>query len=358
MATQMIDTLACALVLVLANAAAQDPTGDPAPVATAPDPKLAWPRDTQRVVCTVAGTDYTLKDLLAHVAERHYPPIQKLMESPGGAGFLQSPRMAEWVRAFADVKTLELEATDRKLAFDDARSALGDALKRDFETWMTAYRARREREGAPLELTQDRINLLLSEYQRDEGLRSEAKGWLDALVPAVPIEATGKLRDFYEARPQFFGGAVDIAQILIEHRDPRTLELKTGEAHANAWKKVADVRSRLLADGSNFEDVARLLSDDRRTARHGGRLDGLRRFDPRLPAALCRTAWNLKDGEISEPFESPYGIHIVKRIGYEHLYYVVFTDQIKADIASTMRKLEQEDLLFAARERRGVTLRY
>ena len=81
MATQMIDTLACALVLVLANAAAQDPTGDPAPVATAPDPKLAWPRDTQRVVCTVAGTDYTLKDLLAHVPERHYPPTHKLPDA-------------------------------------------------------------------------------------------------------------------------------------------------------------------------------------------------------------------------------------------------------------------------------------
>ena len=87
-------------------------------------------------------------------------------------------------------------------------------------------------------------------------------------------------------------------------------------------------------------------------------MSGIQRFDPRLPASVCRVAWQLRDGEISEPFESPYGIHIVKRVGYRHLYYVLFTDRIKPEIAATMRRAAQEDMLFSARERQSVVLRY
>ncbi|MBI5852671.1 MAG: peptidyl-prolyl cis-trans isomerase [Planctomycetes bacterium] len=341
------------LLLAAAGAlVAQEPAGE------APSSKLVWPKDQDRAVCTVAGRDYTLKQLLEHIAERHYPPMLKLMETASGRSYLESPRLAEWVRAFADSKALELEAADRGIGFDAARDALGEALKRSFEDWLKSYRERREREGAPLELTQERVNLLLTDHQRDEGLRTEVDGWLDALVPAIPLEAHGKLRDWYEDHPQYFGGVVNVAQILIEHRDPRTLELKVGTAQAEAQKKLADVRARIAPDGANFEEVARAHSDDRRTAREGGRLDGILRFDQRLPAALCRTAWRLKDGEVSEPFESPFGIHIVKRIGYTHRYYVIFTDQIKPEIAATMRKEQQEELLFGVRERRGVTLRY
>lgn len=346
------------LVVAVAGLRAQDPATTTAPAAEPQPQKLAWPRDAERVVCIVAGREFTLKQLLEHLAERHYPPMLKLMETASGRSYLESPRIAEWVRAFADIKALELEAQQRDVGFDAARDALGDALKRDFEGWLESYRKRRERDGAPLELTQDRINLLLTDYQRDEGLRTEVAGWLDALVPAVPLEATGKLRDYYEAYPQYFGGVVNVAQILVEHRDPRTLELRTGKELEAAWAKLADIRARIAPDGSNFEELARAHSDDRRTAREGGRLDGIRRFDERLPAALCRTAWRLRDGEVSAPFESPYGIHLLKRIGYTHNYYVIFTDKLKPEIAATMRRQEQEDLLFTAREKHAVTLRY
>ncbi|MFO1054548.1 MAG: peptidylprolyl isomerase [Planctomycetota bacterium] len=325
---------------------------------TAPAQKLSWPKDAGRRVCSVAGRDFTLRDLLTHIAERHYPGMLKLMDTPAGLGYLQSPKVAEWVRAFADVKSLEIEAAARELDFEKVREQLGEPLKQDFEAWMKTYQDQRAQQGSPLELTQERVNLLLTDYQRDEGLRTEVQGWLDVLVPETPLDAGGKIREFYEDHPQYFGGVVTLAQIFVETRDPRTLELKTGKDREASLAKLADIRARLLADGSNFEEVARLMSDDHRTAREGGRLDGVKRFDQRLPAAICRTAWNLKDGQISDPFESPYGVHIVKRIGYRHLYYVVFGDRIKADVAATMRRIAQEDLLFDLRRRFGTTLWY
>lgn len=320
--------------------------------------KLAWPRDRDRVICRVGGEDHTLADLIAHLDARHYPGMSKLIETPSGAGYFGHPLMAGWVRQYADVVALETVAKSRGIDYSEAKVQLGDSLRKAFEVHLGHYVERREREGNPVELTQDRVDLLLARFQREHGLGVEVQGWLDVLVPSVPVDATGQLRTFYEDHPQWFGGAVDIAQILVQHRDPQTLELKTGEAREEAYRRLADVRARLKPDGSNFEAVARLLSEDGRTAGDGGLMTGIRRFDDRLPAAICRTAWQLEDGEVSEPFESPFGIHIVKRLGYEHLYYVIFHDDLRAQISDTMRRSGQENELFGAREKYGVELLY
>jgi hypothetical protein len=320
--------------------------------------KLAWPRDRERVICRVDGTEHTLLDLLEHIQERHEPRMLALMDLPTGEAYLQHPRMASWVRQYADVVALESEAKSRGLGYEDAEEALGTALRKGFEVHLEGYVERRARSGSPVELTQERINLLLADYQRDFGLECEVRGWLDALVPAVSTEETQRLRTFYDEHPQWFGGVVTISQIMVEHRDPRTLELLTGDARRAAYAKLADIEARLAPDGSNFEEVARLLSDDERTARSGGRMSGIERFDDRLPAALCRTAWRLRDGQVSAPVESAFGIHIIKRISYKHRYYVVFTDAIRGEVADTMRRSEQENMLFGARERHGVQLLY
>lgn len=353
--TCLLPLLTCAALIARAPAQ-EEPTKAKEPAAT--PQKLEWPRDRDRVICRVAGTDYTLIQLLEHIQERHEPRMLALMELPTGAAYLQHPRMASWVRQFADVIALEGEAKSRGLSYEDVEATLGNALKKGFELHLEGYVDRRARSGSPVELTQERINLLLADYQRDFGLECEVRGWLDALVPAVSVEETQRLRAFYDEHPQWFGGVVTISQIMVEHRDPRTLELLTGDARRAAYAKLADIEARIAPDGSNFEEVARLLSDDERTARNGGQMAGIERFDDRLPAVLCRTAWQLRDGQVSTPVESAFGIHIVKRISYKHRYYVVFTDAIRGEVADTMRRAEQENMLFGARERSGVRLLY
>lgn len=354
-----------AAALLFGQILAQDPaaTTDSAPAASpaaqdAATAKLQWPRDRERVVCRVGGVDHTLEALLAHIAERHYPGMLALVDGPTGKGYFEHPVMASWVRQYADVVALEAVALRRGITYADAREELGNALRRAFEAHLEDYSARREREGRPIELTQERVDLLLTDFQRDHGLGVEVQGWLNVLVPAIPLDQTQRIRDFYADHPTWFGGVVTVAQILVQHRDPVTLELKTGAAREAAFARLADVRRRLKPDGSNFEEVARLLSEDRRTAREGGRLSGIERFDERLPAAICRAAWSLKDGEVSEPFESPFGIHLVKRVEYKHLYYVIFNDRIAAEVADTMQRAAQEDLLFETRANAPIVLRY
>ena len=48
----------------------------------------------------------------------------------------------------------------------------------------------------------------------------------------------------------------------------------------------ADIKARLKPDGSNFEEIARLYSDDTKTGKDGGILQGVHRYDDRLPDSL------------------------------------------------------------------------
>jgi len=142
----------------------------------------------------------------------------------------------------------------------------------------------------------------------------------------------------------------------VQHRDAGTGILLAEEGRARANERIAEIRARLRPDGSNFEDVAARWSDDTRTAHEGGLLGSLHRFDDRMPATLCRAAWNLRDGEISDVVESQYGWHIVKRIDFNQQIFMLFTDDAMPAIRTIMRRARQEERLFEARKTANVQL--
>ena len=151
-------------------------------------------------------------------------------------------------------------------------------------------------------------------------------------------------------------GQVRVAHILVQHRDGGTGILLAEEGRARANERLAEIRARLRPDGSNFEDVAARWSDDTRTAHEGGLLGGLFRFDDRMPAALCRAAWSLRDGEVSDVVETQYGWHIVRRIDFSQQVFMLFSDDTLPGIKTTMRRARQEARLFEARKTANVQL--
>lgn len=317
---------------------------------------LEYPRDEDRAIAKVDGREITLEEMVRHIEERHRPGFRQFLSSPAGNLYFRSPTIATWVRQYADVVALKSEARSRNLDFRAAEQHLADALKSGFEAWLQAYVEGREQQGRPVTLDQDRIDRLLTDFQNDFGLETEVQGWLDFLVP--DDKTAEEVRDYYTDHARIFGGRITIAHILIYDRDPYTGILLDGDAKIAAAEKLADVRARLRKDGSNFEEVASLLSDDRRTAVRGGLLANVARFDPYLPAALCRKGWYLADGEVSEPFRSRYGTHIVKKISFEMNTFVLWTEEIQPRVRQTMRQHGQENLLFDLRERRRVELLY
>ena len=96
------------------------------------------------------------------------------------------------------------------------------------------------------------------------------------------------------------------AHILIKVGQKDTEEQKT-----QAKEKIDSIYAALLA-GDDFEALARKYSDDPGTARKGGVMPII--GPGSTVQAFEEVAYATPSGEISEPFLSPYGFHIIKMI--------------------------------------------
>jgi len=363
------------LALLATSTAAQGPPASvkrspPAPAAPqrAQDRfvRLRYPRDRDHVVATVDGAPITLEELCRHIDGRHHPGFCRELEgppdqaspegSPGGALILESDLMAPWVRHYAYIKALQADAKARGVDVSGAEETISAALKAGFQEYLDRYVAGLKAQHLPTELPQRRINRLLADYQFANGLACELQGWIDFLAPEQPWSEQ-QLHDFFEDNVRSFGGAVSIEHILVQHRDAGTGILLDEEGRRRAATRLAEIRGRLAKDGSNFEEVARLYSEDTKTAPGGGRIDGVERFDQRMPAAICRAAWFMKDGEISDLIETQYGFHIVRRIALVQKQYIIYTPGAMPAVRMMMKKSERENLLFDALKKHPVDLR-
>lgn len=317
-------------------------------------PQLNWPRDRALTVAVVGDRKLTLADLAQHIEERHQPRFREFLATVEGNRLLASDLLAPWVRQFADIMALREEARSRKLDLDTAEPLLADALKSGFESWLAVYTDDLAARGISTELSQQRVNRLLSDWQMRSGLGAELQGWIDFLTRD---EATvGQLREFFVDNARAFGGKVTMAHILVQHRDAGTGLLLRDDLRAAAFARMADVQARLRPDGSNFAEVAKLMSEDTRTAPSGGVLSGVERYDQRLPAILCRTAWALADGQVSDVVESQYGLHVVLRIKFDQQRFMLFTDAAIPTVRMFHHRDLQERTLFGAREKYRVEL--
>jgi peptidyl-prolyl cis-trans isomerase SurA len=105
-------------------------------------------------------------------------------------------------------------------------------------------------------------------------------------------------------------GKITIAQILFAVPQGAANQIK-GQA-----KKLADSVYNALEKGSDFSTLAKKFSDDRTTFMTGGLMPefGTAKYD----SVFEDHAFSLKkNGEISKPFETKFGYHIIKRISAE-----------------------------------------
>lgn len=98
------------------------------------------------------------------------------------------------------------------------------------------------------------------------------------------------------------GTEVELAQIIIEPRVSK-------QAEQDAIDRLNQLRERILG-GSSFATMAILYSEDPGSNRNGGEYKGIKRgvFVKEFEAI----AFNLRPGEVSMPFRTEYGYHIVQ----------------------------------------------
>ena len=152
-----------------------------------------------------------------------------------------------------------------------------------------------------------------------------------------------EVRQFFNSIPKndrpFFGTELKVAQIVII---PKTTEEEK--------KKVIDRLKEFKADvednGANFTTKVVLYSDDLVSRRSGGKLT-LNRKKQRgqFDRNFVETVFSLREGEISDPFESDFGYFIIildKIRGQEYdVRYILLRPKLKPfDIAEAAKKLE------------------
>lgn len=317
---------------------------------------LHWPADKDAAIAVVGTRTLTLTDLVDHLDGRHHPGFKEaLTVTPTVEAMLRSDLMAPWVRHFADLEAMKQVFADELKDAKKLEEVTSGVLKKNFQAYLDSYVQGLKEQGRPTELSQRRVNLLLADYQLRNGLANEIQGMLDYLEP--DDWSRGQLQEFFNNNARAFGGQVTIEHILVQHRDAGTGLLLREEGIARANERIAQIKARLKPDGSNFEEIARLYSEDQKTAPEGGRLGGLHRYDDRMPAVLCRRAWELLDGQVSlEPVESQYGFHLVKRVDFNQQIFILFTDDAIPSIKIVMRRARQEDRMLGARAKAGLRL--
>jgi len=126
-------------------------------------------------------------------------------------------------------------------------------------------------------------------------------------------------------------------ELKVEQVHARHILLRAGDVlnDADARRRLGDLRLRILG-GTKFEDMARTNSSDA-TAARGGDLGWLSPGD--MVPDFERVMNALKDGEISEPVQTPFGWHLIQVI-----------ERRSVDVSGERRRLEARQTL---RERKA-----
>jgi len=122
-----------------------------------------------------------------------------------------------------------------------------------------------------------------------------------------------------------------------------------------ARQKLDEIRQQLIA-GDDFEAVATVMSEDPGSAINGGDLGwtGPGVFVPEFQA-VCDA---LEVDEISEPFQSPFGWHIIQLLGRRVQDMTEEVERREAIMAIRNSKLEEETELWARRLRDQAFVEY
>ena len=100
-----------------------------------------------------------------------------------------------------------------------------------------------------------------------------------------------------------FGSELEVAQIVIE---PKVSD----EEEKRIIEQLETMRNDVLENGSSFSSKAILYSQDPGSRSRGGRYT-LDRKRPQMVKEFREQAYRLQEGEISQPFKTDFGWHIV-----------------------------------------------
>ncbi len=156
------------------------------------------------------------------------------------------------------------------------------------------------------------------------------------------IEVTPEeVRTFFFSIPEderpVFGAEIEIAQIVV---DPEI----TQQAKDEVVAKLNAMRADIIDNGASFSTKAVLYSKDPGSASKGGLYTGVKRDSP-WAKEFKDQAFSMLEGEISEPFETEFGYHIlyVEKIRGQEVdvrHILMFPEVSQKSIDAAQKKIE------------------
>ena len=121
-------------------------------------------------------------------------------------------------------------------------------------------------------------------------------------VKVTPVEVENVIKGLPLDSLPLIGTEVELAQIII---NPKVSE----KSEQEAIERLDQLRTRIL-NGSSFATMAILYSEDPGSNRNGGEYKGIKRGQ--FVTEFDAVSYNLEVGEISKPFKTEFGYHIVQ----------------------------------------------
>ncbi len=162
-----------------------------------------------------------------------------------------------------------------------------------------------------------------------------AEAYLDKELRAAADEPALRKR-FEDTKESLKRRQIHVQQIVL-----RATSSSGAEAKQAAQSKAVDLYSR-LREGADFAELAKASSEDAVTASRGGDLGPL--LEGQVDQTFFEVAVALKKGEYSRPFETSFGVHIVRALEDPEVVVPRF-EEVRGKLAAEARLEAQRKVL-------------
>ncbi len=243
---------------------------------TRPGVKKAAPNPTSaKILARVDGQPITQKDL------------ERMLKSRGIAPSAEAAMTPRLIDELIDARLLRRYLAERKI----------DATREEIEEQIALVERFLESDGKSKRTLAD-LGYTEQTLREDVALPIAWKNYIARNVTEAEVSSY-----FDEHRQEFDGTEVRVSQILL-----KVPELGDNPEVDAAREKLQQLRSDILAKKTSFEAAARAHSAA--PSREQGGDVGFFPWQGVMPEAFSRAAFDLQPGEISQPFTTPFGVHL------------------------------------------------
>ncbi len=151
--------------------------------------------------------------------------------------------------------------------------------------------------------SEDELRTEMYELNKNNTLSAQMRDAVTSVVEITPEEISTYFKTVLQNDLPRFGTELGVAQIVI-------IPEVADEQKQKVIDRLNEFKADVIENGASFRTKAVLYSEDIPSRRNGGKYT-LNKTRPQMVKEFREVAFSLQEGEISDPFETDFGYHIV-----------------------------------------------